>query len=307
MNSLANFFKPQTLMTGLKTVARVAENNAPAIAAGFAVAGMVAAVIATVKAGPSVQQALEEAHIKKNEKALAERMDAEHFSDERPIEELTWKEKAPIYLKGYLKAIILMLLSASCMIGSVYFGNKQKAALTVLLTAAESKIVDLEEATKSIVGDKKFDQIKGAIIDKKVADYPPIDGAVADTGMGKSLCLEPVLGRYYWSDIDAVKNAYADFRLMYANSGQVYLEDLYHLLKIPAQFIPKYAGELMFMYDETEGISYPPEVVPRTIPEPVRLNGVDYNCFTMDFAKYPKTYNELLAEVQAKRQFQSWR
>ena len=303
--TLANFFKPQTLMTGLKTVARVAENNAPAIAAGFAVAGMVAAVFATVKAGPSVQQALEEAHIKKNEKALAERMDPEHFSDERPIEELTWKEKAPIYLKGYLKAIILMLLSATCMIGSVYFGNKQKAALTVLLTAAESKIVDLEEATKSVLGEKQLEKVKGAILDKKVEDYPPMDGAIADTGSGKTLCLEPVLGRYYWGDIATTKEAYADYRLMYADSGQVYLEDLYHLLKIPTEFIPKYAGELMFMHDENEGIKLAPVPLPRTIP--VKLNGVDYNCFVMNFDKYPKTYNELIAEARAKYQFQSWR
>ena len=296
-----NFLKPQSLSTALKTVARVAENNAPAIAAGVAVACMGAAVFAAIKAGPSVQQALEEAHIQKNEKALAERMDPENFSDEREIVELTWKEKGLIYLKGYLKAIILMLLSASCMIGSVYFGNKQKAALTVLLTAAESRALDLENVSKELLGEKQFDKIKGAILDKKVSEYPPCDGMIADTGNGKTLCLEPVFGKYYWSDISAVKEAYAEFLLSYADSKQVYFEELYHLLKIPQEHIPKMAGDMMYMRDEDEGIELKPEYQPRTIP--VKFNGEEHACYAMDMVKHPKTYDQLLAEAYAKRQF----
>lgn len=302
--NLKGLFKPETLKTGLKTVARVAENNAPAIAAGIAIAGMFAAVIAAGKAGPEVKERLEQAHIAKNEKALAERMSPENFSDETPIIELTWKEKAPIYLKGYLKTLILMLLSASCMIGSVYFGNKQKAALTVLLTAAESKIMDIENATKAVVGDKQFDKIKGALIDNQVESHPPIAGGIADTSTGKTLCLEPIFGTYYWADISAVKKAYADFYDMYIHSQQVYMEDLYNLLKIPASYLPKIANDLMFVYDLDEGIEHKPEYSPHSIA--TTLDGVEHVVYVMDMTN-PKTYDQLKAEAYAKRQFRNWR
>ena len=301
---LKNLFNPQTIKTGLKTCLKMAEKQAPAIAAGVAIAAGLAAVIAAAKAGPEVKAMLEEAHIKKNEKALAERMSAEHFSDETPIEDLTWKEKLPIYMKGFWKAGTLFFLSALCMIGSVYFGNKQKAALTVLLTAAESRIVDLEGATKAVVGDKKFEQIKGAIVDKKIEDHPPQEGFIAKTGDGNTLCLEPVFGTYYWSDISAVKRAYAEFFDMYVHSQQVYMEDLYNLLHIPVSFLPSIADNLGYVYDTDEGIEHKPEYTPRSIP--VQLNGVEYVCYVMDMNN-PKTYDQLVSEAHAKYQFRKWK
>lgn len=308
---LGKILNPQTIKAGLKTGIKMAEKQAPAIAAGVAIAASLAAVIAAAKAGPEVKAALEEAHIKKNEKALAERMDPEHFSDKTPIVELSKKEKAIIFFKGYWKVILCFLLSATCMVGSVYFGNRQKAALTVLLTAAESKLVDLEGATKAVVGDKKFDQIKGAILDKKIEENPPCDGMIADTGNGKTLCLEPVFGVYYWSDIAAVKRAYADFYDLYVHSQQVYMEDLYHLLKIPTAYIPKLAGELGYMYDLEEGIEHKPEYHSPSSPDYtprspfVKLNGVEYPLFAMDMNN-PKAYDQLLSEAHAKRQFHKW-
>lgn len=301
---LKNLFNPQTIKTGLKTGLKMAEKQAPAIAAGVAIAAGLAAVIAAAKAGPEVKAMLEEAHIKKNEKALAERMSAEHFSDETPIVDLTLKEKVPIYMKGFWKAGTLFFLSALCMIGSVYFGNKQKAALTVLLTAAESRIVDLEGATKAVVGDKKFEQIKGAIVDKKIEDHPPRNGMIADTGSGKTLCLEPVFGVYYWGDIAATKRAYADFYDLYVHSQQVYMEDLYHLLKIPTQYIPKIAGDLGYVYDMDEGIAHKPEYEPRS--SVTQLNGEEFTVYAMDMNN-PKTYDQLVSEAHAKYQFRKWK
>lgn len=301
---LKHLFKPEAIKAVAKNGLKFAEKQAPALAAGVAIAGMIAAVVSAAKAGPKVKEALEEAHIKKNEKALAERMSAENFSDETPIVDLTWKEKAPIYVKGYLKTLLLVLLSGGCMIGSVYFGNKQKAALTVLLTAAESKLVDLEGATKAVVGDKKFDQIKDALVDKKVTDNPPVPGFIADTGAGKTLCLEPIFGTYYWSDISEVKKAYADFYDMYVHSQQVYMEDLYNLLKIPTSYLPKIAGDLMFVYDIDEGIEHKPDYKPHSIT--TNLDGVEYAVYVMDMNN-PKTYDQLQAEAHAKRQFRNWR
>ena len=263
-----------------KSALMVAERNAPAIAAGLAIAGLIAAVVATAKAAPACKEALEQAHIKKNEKALSERMDTEHFSDETPIEDLTFSEKFPIYVKYYGKAILITVLSGTCMITSVWFGNKQKAALTMLLTAAESRLIDVESATKAVVGEKKFEDIKGAIIDKKIADNPPDpqSGNIVKTGNGDTLCCEPILGTYYESDIAAVKTAYADFYDLYVHTGHVYMEDLYNFLGIRTA-LPEIAEDLCYMIDQDEGIELKPEYTPRSVT--VKINGAERVCYVM--------------------------
>ena len=301
---LKHLLKPETIKTFAKNGLRVAEKQAPALAAGVAIAGLIAAVVSAAKAGPACKEALEQAHIKKNEKALAERMDTENFSDETPIVDLTLKEKAPIYVKCYGKTFLLVLISGGCMVASVWFGNKQKAALTMLLTAAESRILDLEGATKAVVGEKKFDQITNAILDKKVETNPPMSGRIIDTGLGKTLCCEAITGTYYWSDIAAVKTAYADFYDMYLHSKQCTIEDLFNLLHIPVEYLPKMVEDCGYYLDEEEGIDYRPNYTPHS--KNVTLDGVEYACFIEDMNR-PKSYDQLMAEAYAKSQFRRWK
>lgn len=292
-----------TLKNMAKTTGKFIEKNAPAIAAGAALATMVAAVVSAIKAGPEVAKALEDAEIKKNEQALKERM--EDGSDETPIVDLTWKERGLIYAKYYWKTVLMMLLSAGSMVASVHFGNKKIRALAVLAAAAESNLDQLENAVKAVVGEKKFEQIRGQLIDKQIEDNPPEGEAfVANTHNGDQLCYEPVFGTYYWSDISAVDKAYNDYMGLYLTTQQVVMEDLYNLLGIPKNFVPKYAGKVGHMRDEEEGIVCEPKATPRSVP--VTLNGKKYTAYVMDIEE-PKSYDELVNEQLAKRQFRQFR
>lgn len=284
-------FNMSTVKAFAKTTGKFIEKNAPVLAAGIAITGMLTAVISAVKAGPEVSKALEEAELKKNEKALKERM--EDGNDETPIVELTWKEKGFIYAKHYWKTVLLVLLSATAMIGSVHFGNKKIRALTIIAATAESNLTELEKATRAIVGDKKFDQIKNKFIDQEIESNPPKEGFIANTNNGTTLCYEPIFGTYYWSDISAVNKAYTEYYDTYAHTRCVYMEDLYHLLGISPTFTPDIAGELGHMYDLEEGYTHKPEYTPRSMP--VTLNGKDYVCYVMDITM-PKTYDSIVAK-----------
>ena len=296
-------FNMSTVKAFAKTTGKFIEKNAPAIAAGIAITGMVTAVVSAIKAGPEVSKALEEAELKKNEQALKERM--EDGNDETPIVELTWKEKGFIYAKYYWKTVLFALLSATAMIGSVHFGNKKIRALTILAATAEGNLTELEKATRAVIGDKRFDQIKGKLIDQDVETNPPKEGSIANSLLsGDTLCYEPILGTYYWSNIAAVDRAYADYYDLYLHSGSVYMEDLYHMLGIGKDFIPEIAGELGHMYDLEEGYELKPEYTPRSVP--VTLNGTKYVCYVMDLTK-PKTYDNLMAESIAKASFRKFK
>lgn len=295
-------FNMSTVKAFAKTTGKFIEKNAPAIAAGIAITGMVTAVISAIKAGPEVSKALEEAELKKNEQALKERM--EDGNDETPIVELTWKEKGFIYAKYYWKTVLFVLLSATAMVGSVHFGNKKIRALTILAATAEGNLAELEKATRAVIGDKKFEQIKGKLIDQDVETNPPKEGFIANTANGDTLCYEPIFGTYYWSNIPAVDKAYSDYYDLYLHSGSVYMEDLYHLLGISKDFTPELAGDLGHMYDLEEGYEHKPEYTPRSVP--VTLNGTKYICYVMGLTK-PKTYDDLMAESMAKASFRKFK
>lgn len=287
-----------------KTAGKFIEKNAPAIAAGAALAAMVAAVAFAIKAGPEVSKALEEAEIKKNEKALSERMN--DGSDATPIVDLTWKERGFIYAKHYWKTVLMMLISAGLMMGSVHLSNKKIRALAVLVAAAESNVDQLEGAVKTVVGEKKLDQIKGQLLDKQVADNPPEgEAVVANTHNGDQLCYEPIFSTYYWSDISAVDRAYNDFMALYLSTGQVVMEDLYNLLGIPKSFTPELAGRLGFMRDPDEGIEYPPTTKVQSCPA-VTLNGVKHTVYVVGLEP-PRTYDDYVNENLAKRQFRRFK
>lgn len=291
-----------TLKGVAKTTGKFIEKNAPAIAAGAALASMVLAVVTAIKAGPKVAKALEEAEIKKNEQALAERI--QEGKDSTPIENLTWKDKGLVYAKYYWKTVLLMLLSAACMVGSVHFGNKKLGAMAVVAAAAESNLDQIEGAVKTAVGEKKFDEIKGQLLDKQVEEHPPLrDAFIATTHNGDQLCYEPIFATYYWSSIEAVDRAYLDYREMYLNTSQTTMEDLYNLLQIPKAYWPTEIDKVGHFRDEAEGLDFPPNPKPRTTY--VTLNGQKRTVYIMDMER-PRSYDDVLNEQIAKHSFRSW-
>lgn len=216
---------PQTMKNALKAGAKFMEKNAPAICAGVAIAGLFGSVIAAIKAGPEVKEALEAAEIKKNEQALKERM--EDGNDETPIVDLTVREKLPIYIKYFWKTGVLMLVSAGCMVASVRFGNKQIRTLAVLAAAAESNLASFEDAAKVVVGDKKFEQIKGQILDKNLEDNPPKAEFVTETGKGDTLCFEPYFKRYFRMSIENADRIGQDLVIRYHETGELTFDEIY--------------------------------------------------------------------------------
>lgn len=294
-------FNKATVKNMAKQAGKFIEKNAPAIAAGAALTAMVAAVVSAIKEGPKLAKSLEEAELKKNEKALADRM--QNGDDTVPIENLTWKEKSLVYAKHYWKAVLLMLLSAAGMIASVHLSNKKIGALAVLAAAAESNSDRIESAVKSVVGEKKFEQIKGQIVEEQVENNPPKEGFIANTHNGDQLCFEPIFATYYWSDIAAVDRAYLDYREIYMNSGQTTMEDLYNLLQIPKPYWPANLDQVGHLRDEDEGFDNPPEPKPRSIT--VTLGGKKYTAYVVDINR-PRSYDDVVNEQMAKKSFRKW-
>ena len=290
-----------TVKSVAKTSWKFVEKNAPAIAAGAAIATMIGAVWQAIKEAPKCKEALEEAEIIKNEQALKERM--EDGNDETPIVKLTWAEKASIYIKHYWKVILLALLSSACMVTSVTSGNHKIKATAVIAAAAEANADNLEKATKEIVGDKKFAQIREKVLENQTDEAELTDKDVFNTGNGKELILEPWMGQYFYSTISAADAAVNSFKSAYLSDTEATLDEFYRMLGFPRDRIPKCAEDMGYFYDVDEQVEYPPKFAPSS--KLVTLNGVKTTVYVVDLGR-PRTRDDLVNEQVAKRSFRQW-
>lgn len=286
----------KTLKTFAKSAGKFIEKNAPAILAGIGVAGMIGAVVSAASAGGEVKEALEQAELKKNEKALSERMTT--GDDSTPIEPLTWKEKGLVYAKYYWKAVLLALVSAAATCGSVYCGNKKIKALAVLAAAAESNLIDFEEAAKKVVGEKKFEQIKNQVLEDDLEKNPPSEEIIHNTGRGSTLMYEPWFRTYFRSDIENVRSMAGTISTQAATGGDIRMNEIYEMLGIDTH------KELEELFEEMNNGTYhsllemygyfckPDENIYRLpklkLPARVKsvtLNGKEEPCYIVDFGK----------------------
>jgi hypothetical protein len=292
-----------TIKSFAKSAGKFIEKNAPAILAGLGVAGMIGAVVSAASAGGEVKEALEKAEIKKNEKALEERMAT--GDDSTPIESLTWKEKGLVYAKYYWKAVLLALVSAAATCGSVYCGNRKIKMYEVLAAAASTNLIDFEEATKKVVGEKKFNEIKNKVLEDDLAKNPPSEEIVHNTGRGNTLMYEPWFRTYFRSDIENVRALAGDIATECATEHEIYMGDIYRKLGIDTD---KDIEELIkdmnrgvyhslidshgYFCDPEEGIYHLPQL---KLPAPVKsvvLNGKEEPCYVVDFGK-PMSIDDL--------------
>lgn len=286
----------KTLKTFAKSAGKFIEKNAPAILAGIGVAGMIGAVVSAASAGGEVREALERAELKKNEKAFEERMTT--GNDDTPIIPLTWKERGLVYAKYYWKAVLLALVSAAATCGSVYCGNKKIKALAVIAAAAESNLIDFEEAAKKVVGEKKLEQIKNQVLEDDLAKNPPSEEIIHNTGRGNTLMYEPWFRTYFRSDIESVRSLAGDITSHAAKSGDIRMDEIYEALGIDTHKELEELVEdmndgiyhnLLQMYGyfckPDEGIYHLPEFKKPAKVKSVNLNGKEEPCYIVDFGK----------------------
>lgn len=297
-------FKPKFSLATVKSVAKTGvkfvEKNAPVIAAGAAVAGIVAAVFGAIKAAPEVKEALEQAELKKNERCIS---DAAEGKDSVPYEKLTWKEKTPIYVRGYWKVALITVTAILCVVGGTIASHHQIKTIAIMAAAAESNLADFEGAARTVLGDKKVEQIKGQIVDDKLDKKVITDELICKTGNGDTLCYEPWYGTLFYSSIPAVQAAAVRYEETYIHSFQATMDEYYRELGIPESQIPELAEKQGHFRDDEENIEWKPDMTPMS--KIVKLNGVDTTVYIMR-ANRPRTYDDLLNEATASRAFRNW-
>lgn len=154
------------------------------------------------------------------------------------------------------KPAVWALVSAGCMVASVWFGARQTMTAAAAATTAQTMLQDRINAEKAVLGDKKSASLTDAVHAKraeKAVAATQAEGDIFDTGKGKTLLVETTFtGRPFWGDLEAVKAAVNDLNSTIVQGESVSVND--YLDHIGLSMTKDGERRIFFTKPETRGL-----------------------------------------------------
>lgn len=164
----------------LRLTGRAINQNQPAIFSGLAVAGVVATAVLTVRA---TKQACERLEFVK--------------ATPREAVETCWKLYIPAGLAG--ASTVAFIIAAN------QVANRKYAAMAGAYTLVDTAYREYRQAVVEEFGEAKERAARDRVAARRIDENPPKDGQVIITGGGDTLCYETLMGRYFRSDIETIR------------------------------------------------------------------------------------------------------
>lgn len=199
-----------------KQIGGTLTKNSPAILTGLACGGVVTTTILAVKATPRALRIIEDAMYDEETK--------------RYTKPLAPKDAVLLTWRVYTPAALMAGVTIGCILGAHHIGARRNAALASLYTISESALKEYQNKVVEIVGENKAQAVKDAVAKDKVEKNPPVSGDILHTGRGTTLCLDAMSGRYFYSDIEAIRKVQNNIneRLLCGGDDYVSLNDVYY-------------------------------------------------------------------------------
>lgn len=196
-----------------QAVANWSRKNAPAIITGFSITGVISTGVLAARGAQQALYAVAEQEIEKDDA-------------------LTLKEQVKIVYPYYIPAAITGLMTITCIVSLNRVHNKRTAALASLYSLTETTLREYKDQILKEVGPKKAQKIADDIAQKKLDEHPISRHEVFETGNGDTLCFDVLTGRYFRSDIEAIKRAQNDFNFKLINEAMYWMSvnELYYEL-----------------------------------------------------------------------------
>ncbi len=184
--------------------------HSPEILTGLGIAGMITTTVLAVKATPKALMCIEDAAYEKEEGNL------------------TVTEKAKACWKCYIPAAVTGTVSIACLVGASSVNARRNTALATAYKLSETALSEYKEKVVETIGEKKERNIKDAIAKDSVEKNPVVQQNVIITGKGDTLCCDKLFGRYFKSDIDALKKIENELNRRMFSESYVSLNDFYY-------------------------------------------------------------------------------
>lgn len=215
------------LSTALKTVKTALVDHTPEILTGIGIGGMLTTVILAVRATPSALKLIEEEKERQNE-AILEEADEKGYETVQEITKLKPVEVVKTCWKCYIPAAVVGGVSTACLIGANSVHTKRHTALAAAYSISETALKEYQEKVVETIGEKKEQAVRDAIAKDKIEKNPVVNHEIVFTGKGNTLFFDVTSGRYFMSDIDAVKKAVNELNRNMRDEMYVSLNEFYY-------------------------------------------------------------------------------
>lgn len=199
------------LATIVASTRQFVSKRSPEILTGIGIAGMISTAVLAVKATPKAMELIEE---KKREEWL---------------DKLSPVEIVKVAWKPYIPAIVTCVTSTACLIGASSVSAKRNAALATAYKLSETALTEYREKVIETIGEKKERTVRDKVAEERVKKNPVSKNEVIITGNGKTLCFDPISGRYFMCSIETIKRAENTLnkQMLHDISGYVSLNEFY--------------------------------------------------------------------------------
>ena len=199
------------LATIAKDVRKFASKRSPEILTGIGIAGMITTTILAVRATPKALELIEEQ------------------KEEDSVDELSSFEVVKVAWKPYIPAMVTCVVSTACLIGASSVNTKRNAALATAYKLSETALSEYRDKVVETIGEKKERIVRDKVAEERVKKNPVSKNEVIITGNGKTLCFDPISGRYFMCSIETIKKAENTLnkQMLHDISGYVSLNEFY--------------------------------------------------------------------------------
>lgn len=248
----------KTIENGLRIGGKLIIKHAPTILTALGTIGVGASIVLTAKKAPEAKKELDEV-----------REEWEEIPDKEKRNKADYIFKlVRVGAKHYWVVVLLVGGSVACFwIANHVSLRRLTSALTAAGLSAKAK-EELEDKIKEIDGEKHLKTIRDEIDADKIRNNPPVEGQVYDTGLGMHLCYEPITGRYFYSNIEKIKQAVLQIREYLQKDGYVSVNDWFNELLLDTTEAGRYLCWTARNFEEINDfdISFSSQLTPDNIP-----------------------------------------
>lgn len=211
--------------------------------------------------------------------AIADTKNASMILEERKIDldkdELTKKEALVAAAPCYIRTALFTATGVACLVGGKYLDNSKSAALAAAYGIVEATYKEYKEDVEEALTEKAKNKLEEHINERLMAEKPVEQETVIDTGNGETMCFDKWAGRYFYSDIDAIKRAFNEANQSLLENGTLSMNDLYFFLNLEDAELAN-----MFEWVAPDDLVYP------KFSSTLASNGQP--CVVLDFSPRPK-------------------
>lgn len=201
--------------------------HSPEILMGIGITGMVTTTVMAVRATPKALELIENEKRRLNYENLKEaKKSGSSVCNEiyrlEPVDliKVTWK--------CYIPAGVTCIVSIACLIGASSVNARRNAALATAYTLSESTLRDYQKKVIETIGEKKEQTVRDAVAKEHIERDPVENKEVILSGRGNTLCYDSISGRYFRSDMDAIKKAENELDARLRNEMYISLNEFYY-------------------------------------------------------------------------------